>query len=55
MNKFTTTQDFTYFHLQLKALTHGSMFFQRDVYLSTLNLIKSFFSFREDMSRDKNR
>jgi len=25
------------------------------VYLSTLNLIKSFFSFRADMSRDKNR
>ena len=31
------------------------MFFQRDVYLSTLHLIKNFFSFREGMSRDKNR
>ena len=28
---------------------------QRDVYLSTLNLIKSFFSFRVNMSRDENR
>ena len=48
----STKQHCTFFHLQLKALTHRSMFFQRDVYLSTLNLIKSFLSFRADMSRD---
>ena len=35
-------------------LTHASIFVQRDVYLGNLNLIKSFFSFRADMSRDKN-
>ena len=37
-----------------KHLLH-IFFFQRDVYLSTLHLIKNFFSFRADMSRDKNR
>ena len=47
-------QHCTYFHLQLNALTHTSIFVQCDVYLGNLNLIKSFFSFGADMSRDKN-
>ena len=47
-------QHCTYFDLHLKALTHTSIFVQRDEYLGNPNLIKSFFSFRADMSRDKN-